>query len=144
MRVEYELCSPEQPLKSEDVRVFNHLLTLLTKEPIEKSLDELTEVSRKSRLLIARIDGQIVGTATLAVVVAPTGRYGHIDDVVVHDQYRKQGIGQALMEKLIEEAKSLGLERIDLTSRPSRTAAHKLYKRLGFSIYETNVYRRVL
>jgi ribosomal protein S18 acetylase RimI-like enzyme len=48
------------------------------------------------------------------------------------------------METAIFKAKELGCKNINLTSSPNRVAANALYKKLGFEIRETNVYRKIL
>lgn len=85
--------------------------------------------------------GEIIGSATLAIAYSPTGAHGWIEDVVVEEQTRGQGIGRALTQSLLEKARELKLHQVYLTSRPSRVAANKLYQSLGFVKRETNVYR---
>jgi ribosomal protein S18 acetylase RimI-like enzyme len=93
-------------------------------------------------LLVAR-DGQgaIVGSLTLVVFRAPTGPRAWIEDVVVDASTRGQGIGAALVREALDRAVAAGARTVDLTSRPSREAANRLYLRLGFAQRETNVYR---
>ena len=57
------------------------------------------------------------------------------------DQARGRGAGQALVEAAVAHATSIGARTVDLTSRPSREAANRLYRRAGFELRETNVYR---
>jgi ribosomal protein S18 acetylase RimI-like enzyme len=93
-------------------------------------------------LLVARDDdGLIVGSLTLVVFRAPTGPRAWIEDVVVDASTRGQGIGAALVGEALDRATSAGARTVDLTSRPSRQAANRLYVRLGFAQRETNVYR---
>lgn len=89
-------------------------------------------------------DGEIVGTLTLACFHIPTGTRAWIEDVVVDDAARGEGIGAALVEEAVRLARTAGARTIDLTSRPEREAANRLYERTGFARRETNVYRRVL
>ena len=63
------------------------------------------------------------------------------EDVVGDGEARGQGAGQALVEAAVEHAGKLGARTVDLTSRPSREAANRLYRRAGFELRETNVYR---
>ena len=86
-------------------------------------------------------DGKVVGSATLATFQTPTGVHGWIEDVVVDGTARKQGIGRALTQACLDKAQALGLRDVNLTSRPSRTAANGLYQAMGFELRETNVYR---
>ncbi len=92
-------------------------------------------------LFVARLDGVIVGSLTLAMYPLPTGRKAWIDDVVVDDVARGQGIGEALSRAALDEAGRRGAKEVDLTSRPKREAANRLYQRMGFVARDTNVYR---
>ncbi len=89
---------------------------------------------------------KIVGMALLLYRHTALYSSGTIEDVVVDDAYRGQKIGEALMTRLIEKARSYpgSLSHLDLTSNPSRVAANALYKKLGFTIRETNSYRMSL
>ena len=86
-------------------------------------------------------DGRIVGLLTLAVFRIPTGVRAWIEDVVVDESERGQGVGEALTREALRRAEAAGARTVDLTSRPSREAANRLYRRLGFVDRETNVYR---
>ena len=86
-------------------------------------------------------DGGVVGMATLATFRTPTGLRAWIEDVVVDDDGRGRGVGTALTEAMLDRARELGCRTVDLTSRPSREAANRLYQRAGFVARETNVYR---
>lgn len=94
-----------------------------------------------STLLLAREGDKIVGSMTLVVFPIPTGLRAWIEDVVVDEQVRGQGVGEALNRRAMEIALKAGAKTIDLTSRPSREAANRLYQRLGFTARETNIYR---
>ena len=96
-------------------------------------------------LFIARLDdGRIVGSLTLAFYRIPTGLKAWIEDVVVDDAARGHGVGEALNRAAIDEARQRGAKNVSLTSRASREAANRLYQRLGFVPYETNLYRFAL
>lgn len=107
------------------------------------SKEELAEIisSPATVLLVARVDGVIAGILTLATFRIPTGVRAWIEDVVVDDSARGHGVGQALNLTAIEEARKRGAITVDLTSRPSREAANRLYQRIGFEARSTNVYR---
>jgi len=108
---------------------------------------ELAEIvgSEASILFVARdADGRIVGSLTLAVFRIPTGVRAWIEDVVVDDAARGAGAGEALVAAAVARAGSIGAKTVDLTSRPSRDAANRLYVRLGFEARSTNVYRYTL
>src|SRR5579884_2338408 len=83
----------------------------------------------------------VMGMLTLAVFAIPTGVRAWIEDVVVDARARGHGAGAALTLRAIELAAAGGARTVELTSRPSREAANRLYRRLGFEIRETYVYR---
>ena len=98
--------------------------------------------SEASTILVARDDeGRIRGSMTLAMFRIPTGLRAWIEDVVVDEDARGMGIGQIINERALEIAREAGATTVELTSRPSREAANRLYLRMGFEIRETNVYR---
>ena len=86
-------------------------------------------------------DGKILGTLTLVTFPIPTAIRSWIEDVVVDTEARGKGIGEALTRAGLVKAKVLGAKTVDLTSRPAREAANRLYQRVGFKARETNVYR---
>jgi ribosomal protein S18 acetylase RimI-like enzyme len=100
--------------------------------------------SSATLLLVARVDGRIAGSLTLAMFRIPTGLRAWIEDVVVDGDARGTGVGEALNLRAIDEARKRGAVTVDLTSRPSREAANRLYQRLGFVARDTNVYRFTL
>lgn len=111
--------------------------------PTAEQLAEIVN-STDSLLYIARLDGRIVGSLTLAFYRIPTGVKAWIEDVMVDDAARGQGIGESLNRTAIDEARRRGAKHVTLTSRPSREAANRLYQRIGFEPYATNVYRYTL
>lgn len=100
--------------------------------------------SDSSVLFIARVEGKIIGSLTLATFRIPTGLRAWIEDVVVDSSARGHGVGEALNQAALAEARARGAVTVDLTSRPSREAANRLYQKLGFVQRETNVYRFTL
>jgi len=108
----------------------------ITKSELAKIVDGDATV-----LFAARIDGEIVGLLTLAVFRIPTAVRAWIEDVVVDERARGKGVGEALNHAALAEAKRRGAKTVDLTSRPSREAANRLYQRIGFNRRDTNVYR---
>lgn len=94
-------------------------------------------------LLAARSDGQIAGVLTLILFSTPMGKHAWIEDVVVDEVARGQGIGEALTRAALEQARAAGAKNVNLTSRPARAAANRLYLRVGFQHWQTNLYRFV-
>ena len=96
-------------------------------------------------LFVARTDGaDVVGMLTLATFQIPTGIRAWIEDVVVDGDARGAGVAAALVQAALERSAELGARTVDLTSRPDREAANRLYLRMGFEARQTNVYRRTL
>lgn len=125
----------------------DRLVPQLSRSSPPPTTAELAEIidSQATLLLIARDDtNTIVGSLTLALFRIPTGLRAWIEDVVVDESARGQGIGEALTQAALEQAQAHGARSVDLTSRPSREAANRLYQRLGFKQRETNVYRFTL
>ena len=92
-------------------------------------------------LFIATDESEIVGTLTLVTFPIPTATRAWIEDVVVDRAAEGRGIGRALTEAALDAARAAGAKTVDLTSRPSREAANRLYQRVGFEARQTNVYR---
>jgi ribosomal protein S18 acetylase RimI-like enzyme len=125
------------------ISAFELLIPQLSSSNPPPTANELQEIvsSEASVLFVARVDGKIAGSLTLATFRIPTGLRAWIEDVVVDGSARGHGVGEALNLAAIEEARARGAVTVDLTSRPSREAANRLYQRLGFVQRETNVYR---
>lgn len=85
--------------------------------------------------------GSIVGTLTLAIFRIPTGVRSWIEDVIVDEAVRGQGGGELLTRAALDAAGAAGARTVELTSRPTRQAANRLYQRLGFVTRQTNLYR---
>ena len=129
-----------------DSNVLNALHKLLPQ--LSKNADHPSEEftrrivnSDSSRLLVAEENDLVLGMLTIVIFPIPTGVRAWIEDVVVDESGRGKGVGEALSKKALMLAKSEGAKTVDLTSRPSREAANRLYQRIGFTPRETNVYR---
>lgn len=90
---------------------------------------------------VATLDGGVVGALTLVMYPLPTGLRAHVDDVVVDDAVRGHGVGEALVRAALERAVEVGARTVDLTSRPSREAAIRLYERVGFRRRDSTLFR---
>ena len=126
------------------VEAFQRLLPLLSKSatPLEAYDLESIVASPATTLFVAR-DGenQIVGTLTLVLFRSPSGARGWIEDVIVDEEARGNGVGEALVDAAIDLARRSNARTLDLTSNPTREAANRLYVRCGFEQRTTNVYR---
>ncbi|MHB1446966.1 MAG: GNAT family N-acetyltransferase [Acidimicrobiales bacterium] len=126
------------------VEVWRRLTPQLSGSSPPPARAELEEIvgSPATVLLVARDDaGSVLGSLTLVLFRIPTGARAIIEDVVTDDAARRQGVGSALVTEALRLAEERGCRSVDLTSRPSREAANRLYQELGFKLRETNVYR---
>jgi len=127
----------------EVVDAFSRLLPMLSSTATGLSREQLEEIVRSECLLIARdrARGTIVGSLTLVMFRIPTGLRAWIEDVVVDSAVQGRGVGETLTREAVAIGQRAGAKTIDLTSRRSRAAAHRLYEKVGFSIRDTSVYR---
>jgi ribosomal protein S18 acetylase RimI-like enzyme len=135
--------SDAEAITDEVVAAFERLIPQLSSSnppPPREMLVAMAE-SEASHLLMAVEDGVYLGSLTLATFRIPTGLRAWIEDVVVDSEARGKGVGEALNRHALDLAAELGCTTVDLTSRPSREAANRLYQRIGFEARETNVYR---
>jgi len=125
------------------VAAFARLIPQLSSSSPAPTADELSEIvdAADSVLFVARLDGCVVGSLTIAFYRIPTGLKAWIEDVVVDGDARGNGIGEALSRAALDEARRRGAKNVSLTSRPSRESANRLYRGIGFETYDTNIYR---
>nr|BFE56395.1 hypothetical protein GCM10020063_009210 [Dactylosporangium thailandense] len=132
-----------QDITDELVKAFGRLLPQLSRSAPPLDAEALRTLAGwpGNHLLVARIDGEIVGTLTLVMFPIPTGMRAWIEDVVVDGAARGHGVGATLTQAAVQLARNNGARTVDLTSRPSREAANRLYERLGFHLRDSKVYR---
>ena len=126
------------------VAAFAELIPQLSSSSPAPTAAELAEIvsSPTTALFVARDEtGTVVGSLTLAIFRVPTGVLSWIEDVVVDQSARGAGAGEKLVDAALRRAEAAGAKSVDLTSRPSREAANRLYQRVGFDTRQTNVYR---
>ncbi|HXL44123.1 MAG TPA: GNAT family N-acetyltransferase [Gaiellaceae bacterium] len=133
---------PNEP-SDELVDAFRRLIPQLSASAAIPDADEVNEIvsSPATTVLAARTNEGIVGLLTLALFRAPSGLRAWIEDVVVDEAARGRGAGEALTREAVRLAGERGARTVDLTSRPSREAANRMYEKVGFRKRETNVYR---
>jgi ribosomal protein S18 acetylase RimI-like enzyme len=90
-----------------------------------------------NQIMVAERDGKILGCFQITYITG-LSRQGAtralIEGVRTHKDARGQGIGEAMMKRAVEMAKSRGCALVQLTSDKSRTRAHHFYERLGFKM----------
>jgi ribosomal protein S18 acetylase RimI-like enzyme len=140
-----------ETVTDELVEALTELIPQLSSSSPPPDAAQLAEIvaGDATHLLVARdgdgpgLGGRIVGSMTLVVFRIPTGVRAWIEDVVVDGAARGQGVGEMMNRAALDLAIGRGARTVDLTSRPSREAANRLYRRIGFEERETNVYRYV-
>ncbi|HKD89919.1 MAG TPA: GNAT family N-acetyltransferase [Streptosporangiaceae bacterium] len=127
----------------EVVEAFGRLLPQLSRSarPLDAAAIDAVASSPAVTVLLARSDGRIAGSLSLVMFQIPTGRRAWIEDVVVDEAARGQGIGAILTREALRLAREAGVRTVDLSTRPSRVAAGRLYEREGFKQRETRMYR---
>jgi len=116
---------------------------LVNRETVLKGSLLMELIGSTNSHLFCAVDksGNYVGMVTVGIYVSPTGRKAWIEDVVVTAASRGRGIGEELTRYAIDFARQQGVQMLMLTSNPTRVAANRLYRKLGFEQRETNVYR---
>jgi ribosomal protein S18 acetylase RimI-like enzyme len=130
---------------AELVDAFARLIPQLSSSNPPPTAEEVADMvaAPSSVVLVARdgASGVILGSLTLALFRIPTGVRAWIEDVVVDESARGRGVGESLTRHALDRARAAGARTVDLTSRPSRAAANRLYQRVGFTERSTNIYR---
>lgn len=127
----------------EIVAAFARLMPQLSSDSVALGAEALARIVSwtGNHVLIARVDGSIAGVLTLATFPIPSGLRARIEDVVVDTSARGRGVGAGLTREAVRIAFAAGARTVDLTSRPSREAANRLYERIGFTRRVSHVYR---
>ncbi len=136
------------PLKKATPQAVKDLVRLMSqlrgdgKKPKTSAAEVRSIVTNKSATMIAVQENEhVIGVGTLYIIQKVGKREAHIEDVVVDEANRGQGLGKKIMQALIATAKKQRVSLISLTSRPEREAANGLYEKLGFELAKTNAYR---
>lgn len=139
-----------EQVKEITIELMQALAQLLPQLAPEAGMPDVAHVQRMLAaedcvLLAGRLgEGEpIMGMLTLIIFRTPTGTHAWIEDVVVDETARGHGLGEALTRAGLQRALELGAKSVSLTSRPARAAANRLYLRMGFQRWDTNLYRYV-
>ena len=122
---------------------FQQLIPQLTQSPIPGLQELQALLDSPSILIVARAlgaPGPIIGAGTLGVFRTPSGVHAHVEDIIVDEKFRGQKVGETLVKYLLQVARGMGLQGVSLTCNPRRTAANRLYQKMGFKKWETNTY----
>jgi ribosomal protein S18 acetylase RimI-like enzyme len=131
---------------TQEAEALSRLLAQVSSRAAPLTPERVREVLRtpSTSVLVAKIDGKIVGMALLLTLTTLAGDTGYVEEVVVDKAARGQHLSTALMQSLLDLAAEKGLQFVDLTSRPSRDIANNLYQSLGFQLRATHCYRHSL
>lgn len=133
--------------QQDQVAIQELALALSTAADIEQLPPLLQQVMAAEHqvLLLARLEGKVVGMATLTLMVGPVaGRKIYLDDFVTHPQVQGRGVGSKLWQAMLDWGRSVGATKLTFTSNPARQAAHQFYLHKGAVIYDTCVFRKEL
>lgn len=123
----------------------NFLLPQLSSTAKKLPMLRLSQIAKdKNTIFIGVWDGKnMIGMGFIIFILTPAGFRARIEDVVIDERHRGHGLGDKLTRLLISEARKKRVSYIELTSRPNRVAANRLYRRLGFKRHHTSMYRLV-
>lgn len=122
----------------------NRLLAQLSpgRQPWQpEGLRTLLEEEALCLLALSNAEGRLIGMASLLTTPQLTGLKGHVEDVVVDAVHRGKGLGKRLMANTLAHAAAAGIQSLELTSRPARKTANALYRKMGFTLRNTNTYQ---
>jgi ribosomal protein S18 acetylase RimI-like enzyme len=122
----------------------DNFLKLLVDKPMfisELLLKELVTSDNSHLFFAIDENDHYMGMLTMGIYLSPTGKKGWIEDLVVSDKYRGQGVGENLTQFAIQFSQQKQVGLLMLTSNPARVAANNLYNKLGFEKKESNVYK---
>lgn len=130
----------------DDARELGSLLATLSPrfngEPVKKERIEEIINSPDRELIIARVEGKIIATATMNIVVGlGAGKSAYLNDFVTSDEVRGKGGGTLVWDEIIAWCYDHKAEYLEFTSRDSRDGAHAFYERRGAERRDTNVFR---
>lgn len=132
----------ERALTSEEMDTVIELYRYLSPTRPVPTHKDVVAVLVAGNLMVARDAERVIGIAVLGVYRKLGGLVGVIEEFVIHKDYEGLGVAKEFLHALITFANSLNLLHLDLTSRPERTRAKRLYESAGFVQRATHSYRR--
>lgn len=130
-----------------DVIAINSLVNQLLVDGADADIDDckknyhdsstITSLQSAATIMVVRDDYKIIGLGIFNEKSTLTYRTGWVDDLVVDKNYRRRGIGEALVRAMIMAGMFKGLERLNSTCRPEKIAANNLCLKVGFKLVGT-------
>ena len=119
-------------------------------QSLNELLEEAFDVSMSGKLskddiqLIAVSNEVVIGHLLLHYSIDPirNQKFYFVEYVCVRSTYQNQGIASKLFQYVFQLCQDKNISYLELTSNPSRVAAHHLYHKLGFRVRETTVFRK--
>lgn len=129
-------------INAEIIAKLNNLLVQLSPdESVDSNRLEKIIKSDSCDVIIAKIDQQIVGMATVNVIQKLSSNKAELEDFVVDENQRGKGIAKILWDAVLEWSRDNDVKYLEFTSRSSRVAAQNFYKKMGAEIRDTNFFR---
>jgi len=114
----------------------------LSGDPVREDLLRKIIDSPEHAQLVARLDGVIVGTATMNLLVgALSDQKGDLEDFVTDPEVQGRGIGDKVWQAMLDWTREQEGKSLTFTSRPSREKAHRFYEKHGAEIRDTTVFQ---
>jgi ribosomal protein S18 acetylase RimI-like enzyme len=87
------------------------------------------------RLLVAESAGEVIGSVSLSTIpyFERDGRFARMTSVIVRDDARGRGVGEALVRAAEDEALRSGCTTMEVSSSRHREGAHAFYRHLGYA-----------
>jgi len=142
-----------RPIKTEDAADMNRMRTMhgvmenilgMASERVSDTEAFIRALSSNDHLLVAEVNGIVVGCAGLNVSPILRMRHTGVFGIMVHADYQRQGVGKALMAAILDIADNwLKLKRVELCVFVENSAAIALYRTMGFVVEGTKKYAAV-
>ena len=121
-------------------RLMPFLSQRMSSDPVPKVLLTQIVTSPYHEQIVARLDGKIVGAATLSIIMAPAvGKQARLEGFVTDPEIRGQGIGSRIWDEVIKWCDEHDID-LEFTSNSHRKSAHDFYLARGATIRDTIVF----
>jgi len=122
-----------------DLRKVKELVTQLDPSATVNE-DSLYKAILNGYISKIELDGELAGMGWIFPRQTLLRKQAVVEDMIVNEKFRGQGLGEKILLDLIEWARKQGVEVIELTTNPKRVAANSLYQKVGFKLHPTNHY----